>query len=55
MLKTIKRRIKEPTTWIGLSILAGMLGVPPDVIAQGNKIAAALAAIAGVALPEAAE
>lgn len=52
MLKIIKRRIKEPTTWIGLSMLATLMGVPPDVVAAGNKLIAAVAAIAGVALPE---
>lgn len=52
MFKLIKRRIKEPTTWLGLSIIASIAGVPPDVIAAGTKFIAVLAASAGVALPE---
>lgn len=52
MLKIIKHRIKEPTTWIGLSMLATLMGVPPDVVAASNKLLAALAALGGIALPE---
>lgn len=52
MWQKIQRRLKEPTTWIGISILATIMGVPPETIALGSKIVAAVGAIAGVTLPE---
>lgn len=48
----IKKRIKEPTTWIGISILATLAGIPPETIAMGAKIISAVGAITGIALPE---
>jgi hypothetical protein len=45
-------RLKEPTTYLGLAMLAGVLGVPPDTIAAGSKIAAIIGSMLGVAIPE---
>lgn len=52
MWSTIKRRLKEPTTWGGIAILATVLGVPTEQIGIFNQIVAALSAILGISLPE---
>lgn len=52
MKEKIFKRLKEPSTWLGLAMLAGLIGVPPEVIAAGSKFAAAIGAIVGIALPE---
>lgn len=52
MWKMIGRRLKEPSTWIGLSVLATIVGVPPGTIAVASKVIGAIGAIAGVAIPE---
>lgn len=48
----ILKRLKEPSTWAGLSVFAALFGVPED---QCNAVAAVGAAVAGavaVFLPE---
>lgn len=52
MWKIIKSRLKEPSTWIGLSVLATLVGIPPGTVAVGMKVVGAIGAIAGVAIPE---
>lgn len=52
MWRIIGNRLKEPSTWIGLSVLATIVGVPPGTIAVASKVIGALGAIAGVAIPE---
>lgn len=52
MKNKIFKRLKEPSTWLGLAMLAGLLGIPPELIAVGSKLAAAIGAIVGIALPE---
>lgn len=60
----ILSRLREPSTWAGLAMLLGLLGVPAPVIAVVaklstlapdliNLIPAAGAAVVAVALPEA--
>jgi hypothetical protein len=52
MWKIIKSRLREPSTWIGLSVLATIVGIPPGTIAVATKVIGAVGAIAGVAIPE---
>lgn len=52
MWKIIRARLKEPSTWIGLSVLATVLGVPPGTIAIATKVVSAIGAVAGVVIPE---
>lgn len=53
MKNYIINRIKEPSTWAGLSMLAAALGLPVAFLPVIAKVGAAAAAIAAVALPEA--
>lgn len=50
----IKARAKEPSTWAGLSILAGLFGVQvaPDHIDAVLQTVAGVAAVASVLIPE---
>lgn len=52
MLRKVKKRLKEPSTWLGISLLAAVLGVPNEQISQFNQIVAAVGSILGIALPE---
>jgi hypothetical protein len=52
MWQIIKSRLREPSTWIGLSVLATIVGIPPGTIAVATKVIGAVGAIAGVAIPE---
>lgn len=52
MLRKVKKRLKEPSTWLGISLLAAVLGVPNENINQFNQVVAAVGSILGIALPE---
>lgn len=52
MWSKIKQRLKEPSTWLGISLLAAVLGVPNENINQFNQVVAAVGSILGIALPE---
>lgn len=45
-MKKIIRRIKEPSTWAGIGVLAALFGVPVE---QYTAVAQAIAAVAGAA------
>lgn len=45
-------RLKEPSTWAGLSMLATMFGVPSDHVSAVSGVVAAIGAAAAVFLPE---
>lgn len=47
-------RLREPSTWAGLAVLAGLFGVPllPEQLAAIGQAGAALAGVAAVFMPE---
>lgn len=47
-------RLKEPSTWAGLAVLAGMFGVPllPEQLSAIAQAGAAIAGAAAVLIPE---
>lgn len=53
-MKTLLNRFKEPSSWAGLSILAGLFGVniAPEVLQGVIQIGAGVAAVGAVLLPE---
>lgn len=52
MWKIIGTRLKEPSTWIGISVLATLVGIPAGTVAIATKVVGAIGAIAGIAIPE---
>jgi hypothetical protein len=52
MWRTILKRLKEPSTWIGISVLATIVGVPPGTVHVANQVIGAIGAIAGIVVPE---
>lgn len=55
MKKALLNRIKEPSTWAGLSVLAALVGVPPGTFELVSQIVMGVAGLAAIALPEAAK
>lgn len=51
-MKTIIKRLREPSTMAGLAVLATLLGMPPGVADITVQAVAALAGLAAVLLPE---
>ena len=54
MKKIIIQRIKEPSTWAGLSMLGVVFGLPPGTIEAVGQVAGGLAALVAIFMPEAA-
>lgn len=54
MRQTIVNRLREPSTWAGVSILAAMFGVqlPPGLGEAVSTIVAGMSAVAAVVVPE---
>lgn len=52
ILKNVFKRMKEPSTWAGLGIIAAMLGVPPGTFELVTQIGLGVAGLFAVALPE---
>ena len=50
-IENLLARLREPSTWAGIAVIAGMFGnhVAPDTIVQGGV---ALAGVASMLLPE---
>lgn len=50
----IMNRLREPSTWAGLAVLAGLFGVPllPEQLAAIGQAGAALAGVAAVFMQE---
>lgn len=46
------KRIREPSTWAGLSALGLIFGLPPGSIDAVGQIVGGMAALAAIALPE---
>lgn len=52
MRDTIINRLREPSTWAGLSIIGAMLGLPPGTVDAVGQILGGAAALAAIFLPE---
>lgn len=52
MNKALLNRIKEPSTWAGLSVLAALFGVPPGTFELVSQVVMGAAGLAAIALPE---
>ncbi len=52
MKQQIIQRLREPSTWAGLSALGLVLGLPPGTIDAIGQLVGGLAAVAAVFLPE---
>lgn len=53
-MKALAQRMKEPSTWAGLSILAGLFGVniAPEIMQPVIQAVTGIAGVAAVMLPE---
>lgn len=54
MKQALTNRLREPSTWAGVSILAGMFGIqlPPGLGEAIATIIAGVSAVAAVVVPE---
>lgn len=52
MKKYLLNRLREPSTWASLGLLAGCFGLPVAIIPVIAKIGVGVTAVLGVALPE---
>lgn len=52
MNKVLLNRLREPSTWAGISILAALFGIPPGTIDLVAQVVGGVAALAAMALPE---
>lgn len=52
MFRFFASRLKEPSTWAGISMFAAAFGAPVAVLPVIIKVGAAVAAVAAIALPE---
>lgn len=52
MKKAILSRLREPSTWAGLSVLGAVFGLPPGTIDAVGQIVGGAAALAAIFLPE---
>lgn len=51
-MQAILKRLKEPSTWAGVSMLAVMFGVPASTADAVVNAIGALAAVGAILLPE---
>jgi hypothetical protein len=51
-IQSIIKRLREPSTWAGISALGLIFGLPPGSIEAVGQIVGGIAAIAAIALPE---
>jgi len=52
MNKAILNRLREPSTWAGLSVLAALVGVPPGTFELVSQVVMGVAGLVAIALPE---
>jgi len=52
MRTIIINRLREPSTWAGVSIIAAMFGVPPGTVDLIGQVVAGVAGLAAIVLPE---
>lgn len=57
MKKLILSRLREPSTWGGLAVLAGVFGVsvPPGTVEAVSQVAAGVCGLVAIFLPEGAK
>lgn len=51
-MKLILNRLREPSTWAGLSVLGVIFGLPPGTIELAGQIAGGVAGLAAIFLGE---
>jgi hypothetical protein len=51
-IQSIIKRLREPSTWAGISALGLIFGLPPGTVEAVGQIVGGIAAIAAIALPE---
>lgn len=51
--KTIIKRLKEPSTWAGISALGLIFGLPPGTVDLVGQIVAGVAGLAAIFMAEA--
>lgn len=52
MNKAILNRLREPSTWAGISIIAALFGVPPGTIDLIAQVVGGAAGLAAIVLPD---
>lgn len=53
-MKAILNRLREPSTWAGLSAIGVIFGLPPGTVDLVGQVVGGLCGLAAVFLPEAA-
>jgi hypothetical protein len=51
-LETVLRRLKEPSTLAGISVIGVLFGLPPGTIETGAAAVSAVASVFAIFLPE---
>jgi hypothetical protein len=51
-MKSILNRLREPSTWAGLSVLGAVFGLPPGTIDAVGQIIGGGAALLAIFMPE---
>ncbi len=52
IVRNIVNRLREPSTWAGVSALAMLFGVPPGTVDALGQVVIALTGAASIILPE---
>lgn len=52
MKSIILQRLREPSTWAGLSVLGVIFGLPPGTIELVGQVVGGVAALAAIAMAE---
>lgn len=52
MKSIILQRLREPSTWAGLSVLGVVFGLPPGTIELAGQVVAGLAGLAAIVMGE---
>ncbi len=51
-MKSILKRLREPSTWAGLSVIGVLVGLPPGTIEAAGQVVGGLAALGAIFIPE---
>lgn len=51
-MKAIFKRLREPSTWAGLSVLGVVFGLPPGTLELVGQVVGGAAGLAAIFLPE---
>lgn len=51
-MKAIIKRLREPSTWAGLSVLGVVFGLPPGTLELVGQVIGGAAGLAAIFLPE---